>query len=82
MQSEYDGIIAACRPTPDEMEASRAILAAIDEPLLYARVDLVRLPTGGPALIELELIELDLYLDHDPASGLMFATAVAELIAR
>ncbi len=35
------------------------------EPLLYARVDLVRMPGGEPVLIELELTEPYLYLDAE-----------------
>src|SRR5687768_14026737 len=61
-QPEFDGIIAAYRPDPDEHEAAERILAAVDEPLLYARVDLVRGLDRLPQLIELELIEPDLYL--------------------
>lgn len=48
--------------------AARAIgaraLALLPEPPLYARVDLVRLADGDLALMELEVIEPDLYLDH------------------
>jgi hypothetical protein len=57
------------------------VLAAIDEDLLYARVDLVRGRDGAPALIEIELIEPDLYLGYDPAGGSGFAAAVRERIA-
>ena len=76
VQPEYDGIIAPHRPSPDEVQAAEAILAAVDEPLLYARVDLVRGLDGRPALIELEAIEPDLYLGYDSARGTAFADAV------
>lgn len=76
VQPEYDGIIAACRPDPDEHEAAARILAAVEEPLLYARVDLVRGLDGAPRLIELELIEPDLYLGYDSGAGERFAAAV------
>jgi glutathione synthase/RimK-type ligase-like ATP-grasp enzyme len=76
VQPEYDGIIARHEPSGDEMRAAEAILAAVDEPLLYARIDLVRGLDGRPALIELELIEPDLYLGYDPARGASFAQAV------
>lgn len=82
VQPEYDGIIAACRPEPDEQEAAERILAAVDEPLLYARVDLVRGLDGSPQLIELELIEPDLYLSYEEDAGKRFARAVLELIRR
>jgi glutathione synthase/RimK-type ligase-like ATP-grasp enzyme len=82
VQPEYDGIIAAYRPEADEHEAAERILAAVDEPLLYARVDLVRGLDGAPQLIELELIEPDLYLSYEEDAGKRFAFAVLELIRR
>ena len=78
VQPEYDGIISACTPEADELEAAARILAAVGEPLLYARIDLARGLDGRPALIELELIEPDLYLGYDPAAGAAFAAAVRE----
>jgi hypothetical protein len=82
VQPEYDGIIAAYEPAPEEIEAARRILAAVEEDLLYARVDLVRGLDGAPQLIELELIEPDLYLGYDSGGGAAFAAALRELIAR
>jgi hypothetical protein len=82
VQPEYDGIIAAYDPAPDELQAAERILAAVEEDLLYARVDLVRGLSGTPELIELELIEPDLYLGYDEGRGAAFAQAAKELIAR
>ncbi|HEX8578847.1 MAG TPA: hypothetical protein VF655_04545 [Allosphingosinicella sp.] len=82
VQPEYDGIIAAYDPAADELDAAERILGAVDEDLLYARIDLVRGLSGAPELIEAELIEPDLYLGYDPAQGAAFAAAVRELIAR
>jgi glutathione synthase/RimK-type ligase-like ATP-grasp enzyme len=81
VQQEFDGIITAYRPRSDELAAAERILAAVAEPLLYARVDLVRSSGGEPLLIELELVEPDLYLRHDAEAGGRFAAAVLELIA-
>ena len=44
--------------------------------MLYARIDLVRGLDGAPVLMELELVEPDLYLQHDPAGGTAFVEAV------
>jgi glutathione synthase/RimK-type ligase-like ATP-grasp enzyme len=82
VQPEFDGIIAAYRPDAAEHEAAQRILAAVDEPLLYARIDLVRGLDGTPQLIELELIEPDLYLAYEQDAGKRFAAAVLELIRR
>lgn len=80
VQPEYDGIIAACEPDADEMAAARTILDAVEEDLLYARIDLSRGLDGRPVLIELELIEPDLYLGYDPAKGAGFARAVGRYL--
>ncbi|TFI57391.1 transporter [Sphingomonas parva] len=80
VQPEYDGVITRHLPRDDEMAAAASVLGAIDERLLYARIDLVR-GAGGPLLIEIELIEPDLYLGYDPAGGAPFAAAVRDLIS-
>jgi glutathione synthase/RimK-type ligase-like ATP-grasp enzyme len=79
VQPEYDGIITPHHPAPDEFEAAEAILAAADEDLLYARVDLVRDLNGKPALMELELVEPDLYLGFDAGAPARFAQACAAI---
>ncbi len=76
VQPEYDGIISAVEPAADQLEAAERILAAVDEDLLYARIDLAPGLDGRPALIELELIEPDLYIGYDPDRGAKFAEAV------
>jgi glutathione synthase/RimK-type ligase-like ATP-grasp enzyme len=81
VQPEYDSIVTPCRPDPSEMAAARRVLAAIDEDLLYARVDLVPGLDGAPALIEIELIEPDLHLGDDAAAGPRFAAAVKSCLA-
>jgi glutathione synthase/RimK-type ligase-like ATP-grasp enzyme len=63
----------------DELAAAEAVLAAAPAPLLYARVDLVRIG-GRPHLSELELIEPSLYLEHLPGGHAAFARAIAEAL--
>ena len=76
VQPEWGGSITPHAPAPDEFAAAERILAAIDEPLLYARIDIARDLDGAPALMELELVEPDLYFQHDPAGGAAFVEAV------
>lgn len=76
VQPEWGGHITAYRPEMDVMAAAERILQSIDEPLLYARVDMVRDAHRKPVLMELELVEPDLYLGHDPEAGAGFARAV------
>jgi len=47
----------------------------VGAPIVYARVDLIRDATGRLALMELEAIEPDLYLDLAPDGGDAFARA-------
>ncbi|MEY3459894.1 MAG: hypothetical protein RL215_3051, partial [Planctomycetota bacterium] len=44
--------------------------------LLYSRVDVVRLPSGQPAIMEIELIEPSLYLAFNPQAPAVFAEAI------
>ncbi|SMF61431.1 ATP-grasp domain-containing protein [Allosphingosinicella indica] len=77
VQPEFDGIITRHEAAPDELAAAEAVLTAAGKPLLYARIDLVR-HEGALLLIEMEAIEPDLYLEHDPAAGALFGQAVTE----
>jgi len=81
VQPEHRGIITPHEPAVDERAAAEAILAAVEEDLLYARVDICRETSGLPVLMELELVEPDLYLQHDPNRGDVFAEAVARSAA-
>ncbi|MGW4638815.1 ATP-grasp domain-containing protein [Sphaerisporangium sp. NPDC004334] len=63
-------------PGPDQFALAERVLAEVGEDLLYARVDLVRLPGGAPALIELELTEPYLYLSTTPGAADRLTTAL------
>jgi glutathione synthase/RimK-type ligase-like ATP-grasp enzyme len=62
-----------------ELTVAEAVMAAVplSDPLLYARVDLARDPTGSPHLMELELIEPSLYLAERPTAAARLAAAIA-----
>ncbi|HYI48099.1 MAG TPA: hypothetical protein VEX35_06495 [Allosphingosinicella sp.] len=77
VQPEHAGIVTPHVPASDERAAADDILAAVDGDLLYARVDICRDAAGAPVLMELELVEPDLYFQHDPGKGAAFADAVA-----
>lgn len=76
VQPEYGGVIASYEPSPEELAAAEAALAAVGEPLLYARVDLVRDLDGRPVLMELEAVEPDLFLEYAPGAPSRFVEAV------
>ena len=76
IQVQFGGLYTAVTPDAAAMALAEQVLAAIDEPLLYARIDMARDDAGRWVLMEAELIEPDFYLDHDPANGSGFAEAV------
>lgn len=73
VQEEHGGKIIAVEPVEDLLAAGRSALSLIGEPLLYARVDLVRDAPGRFVLMELELIEPALYLRMDERAPTFFA---------
>ena len=76
VQEEHGGIIQAIQPPPEMIACAERSLQSCPQPLLYARVDLVLLPDGQPAIMEIELIEPSLYLSFDPQSATRFATSI------
>ncbi|GAA3035773.1 hypothetical protein GCM10017559_74260 [Streptosporangium longisporum] len=66
-------------PEPDQVALAERVLAGYPA-LLYARVDLVRLADGAPALIELELTEPYLFLRYAPDAPGNLARALAEAL--
>ncbi|MEM1150401.1 MAG: hypothetical protein AAGI03_07565 [Pseudomonadota bacterium] len=79
IQSIYGGVERSLDPTKADLEAANAVIAALEEPPLYARVDMLRAPDGGLVLMELELIEPYLYPRQGPGVG---ARLAAELKKR
>lgn len=76
IQVQFGGLYTAVTPDAAAMALAQQVLAAIDEPLLYARIDMARDDDGRWVLMEAELIEPDFYLDHDQANGAGFTEAV------
>jgi glutathione synthase/RimK-type ligase-like ATP-grasp enzyme len=76
VHDDFDGTLEAVTPTSAQLDVARRALAAVAEPLLYARVDLVPGP-AGPVVMELELVEPDLYLATAPGAAERLAEAVA-----
>jgi hypothetical protein len=63
-------------PSAAQVAAATGAIRAAPTPPLYARVDLLQGDDGGPALIELELIEPYLFLDA--ATARTFARAIRD----
>lgn len=73
VQDMYGGTNHPYQPAADEVELATLALSATPAPTTYARVDMVRLPDGGPAVMELELIEPELFLGVAPDAPARFA---------
>jgi glutathione synthase/RimK-type ligase-like ATP-grasp enzyme len=73
VQDMYGGTNHPYQPAADEVALATLALSATPAPTTYARVDMVRLPDGRPAVMELELIEPELFLGVDPAAPARFA---------
>lgn len=82
VQEEHGGAISSLEATAPLLEAAQRVLACLDEAPLQARVDLVHLPGGALALMELELIEPSLYFRTHPAAATHFAQALERWIQR
>ena len=59
-----------------EADLARLALAAVDGPLLYARVDVAPGPEGRPVVMELELVEPSLFLRQSAAALERFVAAI------
>jgi hypothetical protein len=72
--TRYDARLVS--PTGAELDLAHRVLAAVGEPLLYARVDLVPDATGEPLLMELEVTEPQLFLRFSAAAAEALADAI------
>ena len=82
IQVQYGGSYSRLESPPEgALTLAMQALAAVDEPLLYARIDTVPGPDGRWLLMEAELIEPDFYLGTAPEAGVAFAQAVRARLA-
>jgi glutathione synthase/RimK-type ligase-like ATP-grasp enzyme len=76
VHDDYGGTVDLESPGPAHLATARAALAAVGEPVHYARVDLVEGPAGEPMIMEFELVEPELFFRWSPAAAARFAAAV------
>ncbi len=75
VQKEYGGTSAPGMPPARVLGAAERVLEVVRFPWLYARVDLVD-GASGVRLMELEMIEPDLFLRHHAEAPARFAAAI------
>ena len=79
VQSNYGGTVARGTPPGEWVRQARAALDPVPGPWLYARVDGC-IVEGRFVLVELELLEPDLFLNLEPDAPARFAEALLECL--
>lgn len=80
VQQEHGGSAQLATAPRRLVEAAERVLAEVDEPWLYARVDGCDVD-GRFLLMELEMLEPSLFLDLHPAAPFRFAASIRALLA-
>ena len=86
VQEEHGGLVHIEEPPAALISAAEEVLRGATEfvdvgrPLAYARVDLVEVPYGPPLLMELELIEPELFLRAHEEAPRRFAKACLDAL--
>jgi glutathione synthase/RimK-type ligase-like ATP-grasp enzyme len=81
VQSQFGGNYRAIEVSADLIATAENIIAAFGGELVYARVDGI-IVDGKFLLMELELIEPDLYFDYDPGAKKRYIAALEAALAR
>ena len=75
VQAEHGGRTEPVSLMPSQLAIAHAMLDLLPEPAIYARVDIV-LTEAAPLLMEIEVLEPDLFVTHDAAAADRFASAL------
>ncbi|MFN0075579.1 MAG: RimK family alpha-L-glutamate ligase [Prosthecobacter sp.] len=78
VQDDHGGTVHHHTPTAEEVAFAEAAVAACPQSPLYARVDAVRDESGELSLMELELVEPELFFRFHPPAADALAAAIAE----
>ena len=82
VQPHLGGVTLPSKAPPGAERLARQALAAAPARATYARVDIVPDDEGTLRIMELELIEPALYIDHAPNSGAAFTSSILRLAQR
>ena len=85
VQPHLGGTEVPCEPPPGSIALAKAALAAAPAEAAYARVDMIADEQGELRIMELELIEPSLWLEHAPDKGAAFVRSIraaAERLAK
>ena len=82
VQPHLGGTELPCGPPPGGVALAKAALAAAPAAAAYARVDMIADAQGQLRIMELELIEPSLWLEHSPDNGAAYAAAIVSAARR
>ena len=82
VQPHLGGVTLPSDPPPGAVKLAQQALAAAPARATYARVDIVPDDNGVLRIMELELIEPALYLDHSPDGGAAFTSAILSAVRK
>jgi len=80
VQDDHGGTVRPHQPTPEQIAMAERAMAACHPAPAYGRVDLVQGTAGRLAVMELELIEPELWMRLRPEAATAFAAAIAAFI--
>ena len=82
VQPHLGGVTLPSKPPPGGVELAQQALAAAPAKATYARVDIVPDDDGKLMIMELELIEPALFLDHAPDGGAAFTRSILNSVQK
>ncbi len=82
VQDDHGGTVHPLDPTQEHVELAQRAMAACEPAPSYGRVDMVRDDNGKLVVMELELIEPELWLREYPPAAEEFARAIAGVATR
>jgi len=80
VQQDFGGNVEAVSPSPSLLSFAASVMTRVPDSCLYARVDVVE-SGRGPLLMELELIEPELYFLHAPEGAHRMAREIVTRLA-
>lgn len=80
VQDDHGGTVHSHSPDKEQVELARKAVEASGFDLAYGRVDMVAGPDGSPLLMELEIIEPELWLRFHPPSAEAFADGIKKMV--
>ena len=81
VQDDYGGSVHDYQPDAEEIAFAELAVAACAETPTYGRVDMVRDNAGELAVMELELVEPELWMRRHPPAAERFAARLYELVS-